>query len=444
MLRDAYGNDVDTDNPATVAAINRFAHSFIAYGKDFAVILDAVKDDPDCLTARAHAALLGLFMENNAGRAIANEHLAAGLKLMIAGRGTLREHAYFRAVEAAAQYDVPSASAAHEELAKNWPGDLFASKLGQVHYFNIGDAAGMRRLAKKTFRAHPLTPYAWGLLAFALEEYDELDEAERAGRKASEMTDVEPWAHHAVAHVYETRGQLDAGIEWMESHAHLWKDCNSFMFTHNWWHLALFYLDKGDADQALKIYDTRLWGAPQGDSSYSQDQAGAISMLIRFALRDVVLDGRWGHVADAVLKREVMYDQPFLTAHYAYVLARSEHRNAYERFLDGLAAHADRQNAAQRGMWLSHALPLCRGMGAHADNDFDLAAELLGESRPHWQSMGGSHAQRDLFEQVFIDSLMRCGRAADTLAILEARAEARPNVNIHKIELARAKRAAKR
>jgi len=74
-------------------------------------------------------------------------------------------------------------------------------------------------------------------------------------------------------------------------------------------------------------------------------------------------------------------------------------------------------------------------MGAHADNDFALAAQLLGETRLHWQALGGSHAQRDLFEQVYIDALIRSGRESDALPLLEARVAARPGVAVHKVEL---------
>lgn len=436
MLNDAYGNDVETDSPETIAAIDRFAHSLIAYGTDFGVIFEAVATDPDCVMARAHAALLGLFMETNDGTARAHEHLAAGHALVAKGKGTNREHLCFRAVDAASRHDVATATALHEDIADQWPRDLFAAKMGQIHYFNVGNAEGMRRIAEKVIDAHSKTAYAWGLLAFGLEECNHLDAAETAGRKAAEMKRVEPWAHHAVAHVFETRGQLDEGIAWMEGHAPSWTGCNSFMFTHNWWHIALYYLDKGDPEQALKIYDTRLWSAPQGDPSYSQDQAGALSMLIRLSLRGVELHRRWGAVADEILKREVMYDQPFLTAHFAYALARAEHRTAYEDFLRDLKAQAGDGNADSRHLWLAYALPLCRGMGAHADNDFALAAQLLGETRAHWQALGGSHAQRDLFEQVYIDALIRSGRGDDALPLLEARVAARPDVKVHREELA--------
>ena len=89
-------------------ALDRFAHSFIAYGKDFAVIFEAAKNDPDCLMARAQAALLGLFMENKAGLALAKTHLDAGRALADQGKASEREQLYFRAIGAASRAGQPS------------------------------------------------------------------------------------------------------------------------------------------------------------------------------------------------------------------------------------------------------------------------------------------------------------------------------------------------
>jgi hypothetical protein len=147
MLHDAYGNEVDTDSAETVAAIDRFAHSLIAYGTDFGVIFEAVEADPECVMARGHAALLGLFMENNDGTARATAHLTAGRELLAGGKGTARERMYFRAVDASARHDMATTTRLHEEIVDEWPRDLFAAKLGQIHYFNAGDSGGMRRIA---------------------------------------------------------------------------------------------------------------------------------------------------------------------------------------------------------------------------------------------------------------------------------------------------------
>lgn len=54
----------------------------------------------------------------------------------------------------------------------------------------------------------------------------------------------------------------------------------SFMYTHNWWHQALFYLEAGDLRAALDLFDTRVWPKPAtaaGDSKAGDAKAAATS-----------------------------------------------------------------------------------------------------------------------------------------------------------------------
>jgi hypothetical protein len=52
-------------------------------------------------------------------------------------------------------------------------------------------------------------------------------------------------------------GDTEAGIRWLESTAPGWAPGSTFAF-HNFWHLALYRLDRGDAADALAIYDARI------------------------------------------------------------------------------------------------------------------------------------------------------------------------------------------
>ena len=38
----------------------------------------------------------------------------------------------------------------------------------------------------------------------------------------------------------------------MESHTKDWDGCNSFMYPHNWWHLALFYMQHGSVEKLIE------------------------------------------------------------------------------------------------------------------------------------------------------------------------------------------------
>jgi hypothetical protein len=53
--------------------------------------------------------------------------------------------------------------------------------------------------------------------------------------------------------------KLEEGIEFMLKHAVYWNECMSFMFTHNWFHVALFYLDLMQFDHFVKLFDDKLW-----------------------------------------------------------------------------------------------------------------------------------------------------------------------------------------
>ena len=54
-------------------------------------------------------------------------------------------------------------------------------------------------------------------------------------------------------------------------------------------------------------------------------------------------------------------------------------------------------------------MPAAHGLRAHARGDIPGALEGLGLALPRLIEIGGSHAQRDLFEQVYLDALVRCG-----------------------------------
>ncbi|MFS2052988.1 tetratricopeptide repeat protein, partial [Variovorax sp. CT11-76] len=52
------------------------------------------------------------------------------------------------------------------------------------------------------------------------------------------------------------------------------------------------------------------------------------------------------------------------------------------------------------------------GLRAHARGDLAAAIDGLGTALPRMIEIGGSHAQRDLFEQVYLDALVRSGTEA--------------------------------
>jgi hypothetical protein len=423
MLTDAQGLPVTTERPETIEAIDRFLQAFLSYGTDFQPILDAAEADPDCVIAQGHAAALMLFAETGDAAEKAKPYIRRGIERAV--HATERERLYLWTISTWAAGDYGMSLMAHKALAQKYPRDLAAAKIGQVRAFALGDSAGILSFGEAVLPANQENHFVHGMVAFGYEQCHRLREAEAAGCKATEMDRRDPWAHHAVAHVMETEGRVDEGLAWMLGLADTWEDCNSFMYTHNWWHVGLFHLDRDDHAAALAVYDTRVWGRLK---TYSQDQVNAVSLLARLELRGVDVGERWSDVATYLAGRTGEHVDPFLDLHYLYGLARAGRDAEAERLVAGLIGHAAAVKPVQRVMWQQVAAPAAQALLAHTQGRFDEAADRLGQVLPILHRIGGSHAQRDLFEQIHLDALIRAGRRDPARAIIDRRLAARPNI----------------
>jgi hypothetical protein len=243
------------------------------------------------------------------------------------------------------------------------------------------------------------------MAAFGFEQCHLLREAEAAARRAIAMQRKEPWAHHALGHVMLTEGRLAEGLDFMRGVSDTWVGLNSFMVTHNWWHVALFLIDLGRDAEALEVYDRQVWGVAK---DYSQDQIGAVSLLARFELAGIEVGDRWQDLAGYLARRLDDHVLPFLDLQYLYGLARAGRPEA-DSLLLRIEAFAPQAPPSTRAAWQQVCLPAARGLHAHARSDFAAALEGLGLALPRLVEIGGSHAQRDLFEQVYLDALLRHG-----------------------------------
>lgn len=414
MMRDKFGNRVVTGAAESVRAIDRFADEFLGYGPGLPDILGAADRDPDSPSLNHLAASVHLAAESGKGKRHARTYLR---RAEAASRfSDEREQHAIRAVRAWLDGDYPGAARLYERIARRWPQDVVSAKWGQYHCFNMGDSEGILRLAEAVLPVHCGTPYVHGMHAFGLEQCGRLTEAENAARFAVEVERADPWAHHALAHVMDTEGRVDEGIAFMRGISGTWEGKGKFIRHHNWWHVGLFHIDRKDPEGALDIFDRHLWGIfPE----FGQEQIGAISTLWRLELRGVDVGERWAPVAEKVLERGCEHIQPFLDMHYVYALVRGGHHAAADAFIASLARHARHAAPAMRRVWGEAAAPVVRGIAAHARGDYDTAYTLLKPVMTHVHLLGGSHAQRDILHQTWMDILLRSHRymrAAGTVA----------------------------
>ncbi len=415
MAQDLWGNAISGgDAPALVEAVDAFAGGLVAYEARAASILDGAERFPAHPLVQAYAGILHLLAEANGAGDRARPFLARAEAA--AGTANARERRLVAALARWIDGDIDGTIATLQALLAEHPRDLAALKLLHYHLFNRGDFPALLVSARASAKAAPEVGFVHGMAAFGYEQLHLLDEAERAARHALDLAPGDPWAQHALAHVMLTQGRIDEGIVFLEGARQGWAGLNSFMLTHLWWHLALFHLSAGHAGRALAAYDEQVWGVAK---DYSQDQIGAVSLLAQLELAGVDVGDRWAELAGWLAARADDVIQPFLSVQYLYGLARAGRPEA-DALLAAIeaAALADRQD---RAIWALSALPLARGLLAHARGDFAAAADHIEEALPRLIRLGGSHAQRDLFEQILLDARVRAVRWIEAQQMLELR-----------------------
>jgi hypothetical protein len=418
MWTDSLGNAVTLESAAALPALNDFVEGFIASEARAANILQAAHD-PSPLV-QAYLAALHMFAED--GRASAQARPFIDRAQSAAHRATPREQRFIAAIAAWVDGDLPRAIALHEEQAAQHPRDLASLKLGHYHLFNSGDSPGMLRMALAALPAAGDVPYLHGMLAFAWEQCHFLEQAEAAARHAIQMERKEPWAHHALAHVLLTQGRLQEGHALLQDVSPTWTGLNSFMVTHNWWHQALFALELDRADEALALYDQRVWGVVK---DYSQDQINAVSLLARVELAGGDVGARWHELAGYLAHRLDDHVLPFLDLQYLYGLARAGRAEADE-MMRRIETHAASVAPWARDAWQRVCVPAGQGLLAHARGDWGIARDALGAALPRMLEIGGSHAQRDLFAQVQLDAMVRSGRLGGAQHLLQQQVRSQP------------------
>lgn len=413
MQTDRFGNPLSPCSQIAQQAIDDFIHGFLSYHPKMAGILAAAESDADNALVNAYCAMLWMFLESPEAAANAAPYLD---RAKAGNNATEREASCIKIAAAWIANDIPQTLDLCETHATNYPRDLAIIKLAQYHHFNLGDAPAMLRLSLKALPDCEEDPYVHGMIAFGYEQCHLLEQAEESARRAMQIEPTDPWAHHALAHVMLTRGRVTEGAAFLEKVAPTWDGLNSFMHSHNWWHLALFYLSMDRHDDVRRAFDRHVWGL---EKTYSQDQVGAASLLARMELAGVDVQDRWQDVADHIAARGPDTTQPFLTMQYLYALGRTDHAMA-DTVLQAVQSKAETE-AFDQHVWRDIALPACEGLLAHTRGAFETTVSRLGQALPRMAETGGSHAQRDLFEQIHLDALMKTGRLAQAQQVLEMR-----------------------
>ncbi len=292
--------------------------------------------------------------------------------------------------------DAAGAARAWEEILADHPRDVLALRLAHHAYFYMGAAGGMLASVESVLDAwdEGLAGYGFvlGMRAFALEESGDYAAAEETGRRAVEVNADDPWAVHAVAHVMEMQGRHTEGVEWITGLQPHWEQANNFRY-HLWWHRALMHLGRGEADEALGLYDESLWDP---ESDVLLDLCNEVSLLLRLELMGVDVGDRWEALAEKAGSRTDDRMLAFIDCHVVAALAAAGQVDKAERMVEEMASAG--------GIFADVGATVSKALIAHRAGDYPAAVRLLEDVRDDIVTIGGSHAQRNLFNLLLEDA----------------------------------------
>ena len=421
MRYDICQSPVTLADSATLGHWNAMIRAFLAHGTATPEHLGAVlKAAPDFAMGHAARGLFSLMLGRAELVATAREAASQARRAQLAGPCTARESAWVEALDAWLEGRPSGAVSAMETVLEKFPTDTLSAKVSHAVRFILGDAHGMRRSIERVLSAHgqdhPFRGFALGCHAFTLEETGDYAEAERKGRAGLELAADDAWGLHAVAHVYDMTARPDAGISLIEENAKAWDRCNNFRY-HVWWHKALLHLERGEMDTALGLYDAQIRADKTDDY---RDISNATSLLVRLELEGIDVGPRWNELADLAEQRTDDGCLMFADLHYMLALTGADKEEARAE----MTARFARDAAGSGEMEQRYARPgiaALAGLEAFAEGRYDAAFSHLTAARPLMATIGGSHAQRDVFERITIDAGLRAGRYDRAETILDSR-----------------------
>ena len=338
-----------------------------------------------------------------------------------------RERLHLQALVRWAGGDVFAAAEIWDRLLATQPCDLLALKMHHYTTFWTGRAnvllATVEGVIDAWDEATPGYDHVLGMQAFALNETGRYEQAEEIGRQAVASNSEDLWSIHAVAHALEMQGDLAGGEALFDVDPVIWQSKNPFV-GHIWWHSALFPWNGGHYDRVLTIYDDRLRPA---SSEFFLDIQNLSSLLARLEHVGVDVGDRWDELGDYAAGRIGDHVLAFTDVHCALSLARTGRLDDLDDYTRSLREHGSELGIDPKSQGIDVALQLCHYFGLFGRSDHSAAAASLLAIRSDLAPIGGSHAQRDLFDLLLIDSVEATDDLDLALHLLRARTRRWPN-----------------
>lgn len=422
---DLHGLPLSTASPATASAFNHAIEGYLAYRADAPLRLrQLLAADPEFALAQVLRGYFSMLSFNLANVAAAREALETARRL--SAGVTRREQAHVAALGAWVEGDIDATLGTWEQILDEQPLDVLAFRLHHFLAFWYGRPELMAAQADSAHARWSPELAGWpALLAcrcFAHEEIGDYAVAEASGREAIALAPGDLWAAHGVAHVLEMQGRREEGIAWLAALEPHWEGGNNLMH-HLWWHRGLYHYERREFAEVLALYDRRFrnLASPltQAQPDMYIDVQNAASMLFRLQRQGIDVGNRWDELADKAEARVGDCLSAFTLPHWLMALTAAKRWEAAGRMIEGMRTFAATHRGTAAPLVRDYALPVGEALLARANGDPARACELMRPALAGMYRLGGSHAQQDVLQQLFLDCAVQARRADDVKALLE-------------------------
>jgi len=415
LLQDRYGNDISTSSAAARDAYSEGVDRLLcALGGAAEAFEQAIAADPGFTLAKVGLARYYLAV----GR-VPDAQATIGKVDPTAPGLTQREASHADIFKRWLGGDGPGAYRNVRRHMLEHPRDALVAQTSMGVFGMIGFSGQAGREAEQLAFSTSLAPYyqddSWFLCqhAFAMAEAGRVAPAIELSEKALGLNPKNAHAAHVRAHVLYEAGDTAGGYgfirEWRKGYG---KD--GALHCHVSWHEALWALESGDADRMWEIVDADVApGKAWGPALNVLTDTAAILYRAEIAGVDVP-QGRWREVSRFAQDYFPNPGIAFADMHAALAHAMCGDVEALARV---------RENAAGPAGDLVKAL--AASFAAMAAGDWAAAqTEMTGVMAEH-ERIGGSRAQRDLLEYIYLTCLLRQGAAAEARLLLALRRPAK-------------------
>jgi hypothetical protein len=228
---------------------------------------------------------------------------------------------------------------------------------------------------------------------------------------------------HQRVHGYFEAGDAVGGADfvkhWLEGYERA-----GHLHCHLSWHLALFELARGNSERAKAIYLDSIRPSV-AQSAPMLSLADSASFLWRWRLYEAKppLDEAWAEVAAHARRHFPRASLAFADLHAAFAEAAIGDDEGLQSRIAGLEALAQEDRLPPGEV----APALCAGAAALGGGDNETAARTLEMALADLPRIGGSHAQREVFEDSLIVACLKSGQPAKAEALLRSRLARRPS-----------------